>query len=114
MRNEMRKLARNIASDTSLIISFRDSCPCRSPPTDSNRLTPTDSDGSQKCRNAEMQKCRNAEMQKCRNAEMQKCRNKIDRASMDTLYIEPKHRYSSLLPLLSPLPHPPPMQKLRT
>ena len=27
MRHEMRKLARNIASDTSLIISFRDSCP---------------------------------------------------------------------------------------
>ena len=47
--------ARNIASDTSLII-FRFAIPAQSPPTDSNRLTPTDSDGSlQKLRNAAMQ-----------------------------------------------------------
>ena len=74
MRHEMRKVARNIASDTSLIISFRDSCPVspdgfQSFDTHGFRRIPAE---TQKCRNAEMQKCRNAEMQKCRNAEMQK------------------------------------------
>jgi hypothetical protein len=64
-----KKWARDIASDTSLIISFRDSC----------RVSP---DGFQsidthgfwqiptEAQKIAMQKCRNAAMQKCRNAEI--------------------------------------------
>ena len=69
----MRKWARNIASDTSLIISVRDSCPDFTDgfqSIDSNGFwrihTQTQKIAMQKCRNAAMQKCRNVEMQNCR------------------------------------------------
>ena len=64
MRHEMRKLARNIASDTSLIISFRDSCPV-SP----DGFQSFDTHGFWQIP-TEMNKHRNAERQTYGNAEI--------------------------------------------
>ena len=71
--HKMRKWARNIASDTSLIISVRDSCPDFTDGFQIDWLQGilTDPHTHSENSNAEMQKRRNAEMQKCRNAEMQ-------------------------------------------